>query len=228
MIKRILKIFIGAFLFPVCIGTTRAFFELLTGIAPLIRTELFFLAGIITYLVFYFSSLKLTFLYVLGHETTHAFFSVLCGGAVKSFKVSTKGGSVATTKSNTLVSLGPYFFPIYTILLAVGFFITGLFYRNIYNFSNAFLFLVGFSISFHFVMTLDSLRTEQPDLSGNGYLFSLTLMYLINIIVLGGILSAVFKEANILLFFKNSALATKSILVFIWGVIVQVKESGGV
>jgi hypothetical protein len=216
MFKRLLKIIIGIALLPVCIGASQAFYDLLQSLGSVEQTMLYFLSGIGLYIVMYFSGLKLNFLYVLGHEITHAVLILSCGGKIKAFKVSSQGGSVATTKSNVLISLGPYFFPIYTALVAVVFFCWAIFYPDIYKYVQILILLIGWSISFHFLMTLHSLRVEQPDITGNGYLFSLTLIYLINLSIIALLLGALFRQVDILGFFRQSVVYTKTTILFLW------------
>lgn len=216
MLKRLLKILIGIALLPVCVSTSIAFYRLLISLGAVGKTAAFFLAGVLSYAVMHLSSLKLNYLYVLGHETTHALLALLCGGKVRSFKVSAKRGSVATTKSNVIISLGPYFLPIYTILFTGIFFVCGLFLKQAYSYVNPFIFVVGFTVAFHFLMTIHSLRIEQPDLVGNGYLFSLTFIYIINLIMLAVLLGLVFDRASIGTFFKDAISLTKETFIFIW------------
>ncbi|MCG2712067.1 MAG: M50 family metallopeptidase [Candidatus Omnitrophica bacterium] len=221
MIWKLLKILVGIMLLPVCVGASRAFYNLLISIKGVDQTGLFFLAGAAAYSLFYFSSLKFKFLYVFGHEATHAVLTLLCGGRVKSFRVSRKGGSVSTTKSNVVISLGPYFLPIYTLFFSLAFFLCGIFISATYDYSGAFIFFLGFSIAFHFLMTLDSLRIEQPDLAENGHLFSLTLIYLVNLVILAMLLGLLFNRAGIGTFFTDTAAYIKNITLFIWNTIMQ-------
>ena len=211
-------------LLPVCAGASRAFYNLLITIKGVDQTGLFFLAGAAVYSVLYFSSLKFNFFYVLGHETTHAVLALLCGGRIKCFRVSSKGGSVSATKSNVVISLGPYFLPVYTIFFSLVFFICGRFMSVTHEYTGVFIFVLGFSIAFHFLMTLDSLRTEQPDLVENGYLFSLTLIYLINLIILAMLLGLLFNKTGIVSFFTDTAAYIKSISLFIWSKIIKYKR----
>lgn len=215
MFLKLLKIIIGIVLLPVCIAGSMAFYNLLLSLRGVDQTGLIFSAGIALYTILYFSSIKFNFLYVLGHETTHAVLALLCGGRIKSFRVSSKGGSVSTTKSNVVISLGPYFLPIYTMFFAIAFVVCGRFINAVYDYIAAFIFLLGFSIAFHFLMTLDSLRVEQPDLVENGYLFSLTFIYLVNMIVLALLLGALFNRPAIADFFVDTAQYIKTISVFI-------------
>ena len=63
------------------------------------------------------------FMYVMGHELTHALAAVLQGGQADDLRVSSKGGMVKVNKSNFIVNLAPYFFPIYTALLLLVFWV---------------------------------------------------------------------------------------------------------
>lgn len=214
--RRLFKNLIGLLLLPVCAGTSMALFDLLKSLRPVGQTQLFFIGGMLTYALLYLVSFKMTFLYVLGHEAVHALFAVLSGGAVKSFSVSTKGGNVTTTKTNTIVSLGPYFFPIYTVFFALIFFVLGVFFQETYRYTNVFLYLSGFSIAFHFFMTFNSLKTEQQDLIENGHLFSLVLVYIINILVLALLLSLVFSNASMFVFLKRALNCSAQIVQYLW------------
>ena len=55
-------------------------------------------------------------LYVLGHEFTHALAAMLAGGKVSAFHVSSKGGHVLTDRVNWWIALSPYFVPIYALI----------------------------------------------------------------------------------------------------------------
>jgi len=65
-------------------------------------------------------------------------------------------------------------------------------------------------------MTIRSIRIEQPDIIDNGYLFSLTLIYFVNIIIVVFVLKIVFPEINIKTFFSQTAGYLKNIAVFLF------------
>lgn len=77
------------------------------------------LMGILLWCVIGFShvcDLACIYLYVLGHELTHA-AAVLCSfGKVESFSVTVEGGYVETTKNNLFIALSPYFIPLWALL----------------------------------------------------------------------------------------------------------------
>ena len=54
-------------------------------------------------------------------ELTHALWTWLMGGKVNRFKVTSKGGHVIVSKTNFLIALAPYFFPVYAVLVVAVF-----------------------------------------------------------------------------------------------------------
>ena len=120
-------------------------------------------------------------LYVLGHELTHAVWGLFFGARVSNLKVGLRGGSVTLTKSNVWITLAPYFFPFYTILLVL----TALIVRACRAHLPcplAWQFAVGATWCFHCVFTLRSLAQEQPDIQEYGRLFSYVLIWIFNVL----------------------------------------------
>ena len=137
------------------------------------------------WIVFYLFVPKQTWMYVVGHELTHVVWSLAFGGKLKEFKVGSKGGHVVVTKSNFLVALAPYFFPLYAILVALVFGAVHYFWPEPKAIP-VFHLLLGTAYAFHVTWTLDILRTRQSDIVGQGYLFSAVVVSMGNLLVLIG------------------------------------------
>jgi hypothetical protein len=119
--------------------------------------------------------------YVLAHELTHALWGLMMGARIGKMNVKRDGGSVELSKTNFVISLAPYFFPLYTVIvilvyLGVGFFIDLTHLRWIG------LGLVGFTWSFHLTFTIAMLSQHQSDVHYNGRLFSYSIVYLFNVL----------------------------------------------
>ncbi|MBN1822922.1 MAG: hypothetical protein JW803_01235 [Endomicrobiales bacterium] len=142
-----------------------------------------FWLGLGSYFVFQAVFFKPVRTYVFGHELTHAIAGLLSGARVKSFKVSSSGGSVVLSRTGVFIALSPYFVPIYTVILILVYKIYGAFgsAERLYPY---FLFLCGFSISFHFGLTYYALSQGQSDLKVFGVFFSSVLILLVNCIVI--------------------------------------------
>ena len=199
---RVLRFFIAVFLVPVVIAISRAFYcGLILNIEAVTAGRgFYFVGGAAAYLVARVLIEKLDTLYVFGHELTHALATVLTGGRVKSFHVMAKSGSVTTTKTNAFIELSPYLIPIYTLFLTLAWFLTSL-ARDISNYTLPFIFLVGFTLTFHLSSTVSKLKIKQPDLSRVGTPLSLLLIYVANITITGIVLGAMFSELSIRDFF---------------------------
>ena len=141
-----------------------------------------FLAGFASYLVVQALFWRPLFLYVMGHELTHALAAVLHGGQADDLRVSTKGGMVKVNVNNFLVNLAPYFFPIYTAAVALIYVIAADPYKP------WLVALIGFTLAFHFALTAYSLKQHQSDITEVGWLFALPFIACINILISSGVM----------------------------------------
>ena len=71
-----------------------------------------------------------------------------------------------------------------------------------------FIFLLGMTLCFHIVMTIDTLKTRQPDLVKTGYLTSSILIYVINLTIVAGALGLLFYGFSFRSFIKNAYFLT--------------------
>ncbi len=181
---RLVKFCIGLLLVPACVGATLAFYHDLLG--P-IKSQLWFLAGLGAFLLIFAIFQHPIKSYVFGHELTHAFWILLFRGEVTGFSASAEGGKVEGTKGNFFIALSPYFFPVYTVLL-IGLYFLGKLFWEPQQFTAAFVFLIGFTWAFHVILTASVLIKGQAEVKKNGYLFSLTIIYIMNVVVLGLVL----------------------------------------
>ncbi len=220
MFGRTVKVIIAICFIPVVTASTKAFFKGLHNLDFLnINTHLI-IGGFFTYPIFHILFSRPMYIYALGHETVHVLATWLCGGKVLSFHVSDAGGNVTTTKTNLFIRLSPYFVPIHVIFLFFVYWILRRF-LDISGISNEFIFLVGFAMSFHIFMTIDVMKTKQPDIVKTGYLFSVFLIYVANIFVLVGVLSFIFAEISFLSFVKNTLVFSKNIYLDIFSAIAK-------
>jgi hypothetical protein len=192
-------------LLPLVASVSLAFYEQFGNIdVTLTKGQQYFLFGIIAYCLIQLFLFKAVYLYVLGHEAVHVLAAWLCLGRVTSFKVSSSGGSVSTSKSNLFISLSPYFVPVYAILLIVIYYlINDIFFEGILT-QSSFMFLLGMTLAFHIVMTVDTLKTRQPDFAKAGYLTSSVLLYVVNLVIISGTLGLMFKGFSFRSFWSNA------------------------
>jgi len=177
--KKTISILFGISLVPFCVGFTWQLGMTIFGIRYKPDLPYFFAAGSLTYLTIHVLFKKPIMTYVFGHELTHALFAVLFGGTVKSFHASDRGGRVTITKSNFIITLAPYFFPLYTfiVLLLYGTAIAA----GLQGAVGWIVFLAGGTFAFHLLLTAIFLQTEQSDVREYGMIFSFPLIYLFNV-----------------------------------------------
>jgi hypothetical protein len=175
-----LKLLIGILLLPLCIGAAKALVRVVsaTGSADTIWVAL--AGGAASWWAIYLMLPKPMRLYVFGHELTHALWTWLFGGSVRKFKVTSRGGHVVVTKSNFIIALAPYFFPLYAMAV-VGVFCLGHWLWDWAAYFVWFHLLLGAAYAFHLTLTWHILQIEQTDITSQGYLFSAAVIFLGNI-----------------------------------------------
>lgn len=146
--------------------------------------------GILLFLCLKFSAAAnsaLVYIYVVGHELTHALAAKLCFAHVGAMEFDISGGYVETDADNLFIALSPYFLPLWMccwmLLLWVG--------NLVVPFESFPAWLyggLGFWWCFHLYWTGWVIPREQPDMLEKGLELSLLITLLMNIVVLIGIL----------------------------------------
>ena len=176
-----IKFIIGLLLLPVCAGALRALWLVLRASGSADTIWVPFLGGAACWVVVFILLPKPMWIYVFGHELTHALWTWLFGGEVKKLKVTSKGGHVVISKTNFVIALAPYFFPLYAVIV-IGLYSLGRWWWSwplIW-----FHVLIGAAYAFHVSLTFHVLQTRQSDITSQGYLFSAVVIFLGNVCVL--------------------------------------------
>ncbi len=177
------KVIIAVLLLPVCAGGGATLWRILRLMADADTIWVAFLAGAGCWVVIYLILPKPMWVYVFGHELTHAIWTWMLGGGVKKFKVTSKGGHVVVTKSNFLIALAPYFFPLYAVIVMLVYFIARSIW-DVHHYVVWFHLLLGAAYAFHVTLTWYVLQSSQTDITSQGYLFSAVVVFLGNVTVL--------------------------------------------
>jgi hypothetical protein len=174
---------VAILLLPVCIGAGMTLLTVMRTCGGADITLVPIGAGAACWVVIYLLLPKPMWIYVFGHELTHALWVWLFGGRVKKFKATANGGHVVVDKSNFLIALAPYFFPFYAVLIVIAF-VVG---HRVWGWNGylvLFHLLVGAAYAFHVTLTAHILKTRQSDVASQGYLFSAVVIFLGNALVL--------------------------------------------
>ena len=131
----------------------------------------------------------MVYVYVVGHELTHAIAAKLCLGKVQTLRVDLNGGYVETDTDNLFIALSPYFVPLWMCVWLLVLWGVNLVYP-FPEWGAWFYAGFGFWWSFHLYWTVWVIPREQPDMLENGLLFSLLLVLVLNIAILLAVLYA--------------------------------------
>lgn len=201
------KLVVGLFLVPVCIVAVVTLLELFfraTVDGKFWKSEgfWFFAFGCMLWFALGWFRMQPAWLYVFAHEFTHVIAARLSGGKVHAMHVSDEGGYIETDKTNVLITLSPYLVPLYTVVIFAIYGLLEAFvdmHRDVMwtvpllemtvwiRWAWLVYFFVGMTWCFHITFTLEVLRTEQSDLAHNGEFFSIILIFLTNLALIGAL-----------------------------------------
>jgi hypothetical protein len=235
---RWLKNICGVFLLPAAVVLTQTFFGIFVRMSKdsafwTSETFWFFALGAALWTLWFFGSIWALGLprplraYVFGHELTHAVWVWLWGGRVSRFEVSREGGYILTDTHNFWIALAPYFYPIYSFAVILGFGVASMF-CDFTRVEDTFLlmtplqwlfFLLGVTWAFHLSFTIWMIPKGQTDLSYHGTFFSLVIIYLMNVLLLTVFLIAATRELSFVGFLRDLLEHARqfSVLAVKWG-----------
>jgi hypothetical protein len=174
---------IAFLLLPLCLGTGETILRLFRATGQADTVWVATGAGIACWFVIYLSLPEPMWIYVFGHELTHALSVWMMGGKVKRFRATAKGGHVVVTRTNFVIALAPYFFPIYAVFVVLVF-LAGHWLWGWSRYLAWFHLCVGAAYAFHATLTWRVLKSHQSDVEAHGYLFSAVVIWLGNATVL--------------------------------------------
>lgn len=176
-------------LLPVCWVLSKTFFEEFSraGLRHHFWTTdefYFFALGSLVWIIAFLGLPRPLVVYVFGHELTHALWVLIQGGRVSGFKVGKEGGYIIADRRDFLVSLAPYFFPIYS-LMVIGLY-AGIAwgYPDVWFYRRWMFAALGVTWGFHLSFTCWMIPKQQTDLLLHGTFFSLVIIYLANLLIL--------------------------------------------
>lgn len=182
----VLKFVIAVFLLPWVYSFTAAFINESKTIQKSFLN--LFIAGIISFLIFYLFIYEPGKIYQKGQKITEATFRFF----------------------SPLVRVASFVVPIYSIILFLIYCLISLSVKSnlLLEF---FIFLIGFSIALHLVFSARILHSRKGDFLMINYFFSFGLIYIINIALLALGFSVLFQSFSWISFGKSSLQISKDI-----------------
>jgi len=209
-----LKLFVALLLLPLCVGAGVALVRVARASGQADTMWVAALSGAACWVVIYLLLPKPMWVYVLGHELTHALWTWLFGGRVTKFKASGQGGHVVVTKNNFVIALAPYFFPLYAMLVVAAF-AAGEWVWGWQHYVVWFHLLLGAAYAFHVTLTWHVLKSQQSDITEQGYLFSAVVIFLGNVGLLVVGIPLLTSQVDVLTALRWWGLATRDVVLWL-------------
>jgi len=222
MFRKIIKTLLGIILIPVAIGIAQSFFSAVSSIRIDSGIINILERSVLVYLLFHVVIMRPVYLYVLGHECVHVVATWLCLGKVEAFSVTPRGGNVITSKTNFFIELSPYFIPFYTIVVALIFFVFKNLTGKLLFPLESFIFVIGVTLTFHLVMTVEVLKIKQEDIMKSGLVFSMILIFIGNLLILMAIFCPFFRDLSFSEFFQESISKSRETYIIVYRGIFQI------
>ncbi|MFH0790381.1 MAG: hypothetical protein V2A64_01995 [Candidatus Omnitrophota bacterium] len=146
----------------------------------------YFWAGILTFLFVYLFVWEPVIVYTKGQKLVEVLFVF--------FK--------------PLVKVAPYLLPVYSILLIIIYGISSWIFKCPLDY---FIFLFGLSIALHLVFSAKTLRSKKADFFKANYIFSFSLVYIINLFLIAFFLNIIFDKFSFVKFCNDSFQAAQAI-----------------
>ncbi len=185
-ILSILKFVFFILLLPLAVASTTAFIQEVNHLPQ--ETIAFLLNGIVVYLFVHLFVYEPRPVYQYGQNLVTAIFQFFA----------------------PLVKIASFLLPIYTILLLIGaYFANLIFKRN--DIEHYLLFLISASFVMHMVFTAQVLRGKDSNIIKPNYLFSVSLIYVINIFIIAMMFDLILKEFSFAEFFSTATAMTAKV-----------------
>lgn len=182
----VLKLILGILLLPFVYSSSVAFFKQMILVEKVPQD--YFWTGVILFLVFFLFIWEPEAIYTGGQKLLEYIFNFF----------------------QPLVEFAPYVLPIYTVIIFMVFGLLSLSIKDSWLLQYC-LFLTGFSSAMHIIFTARALGTKKGDFLKANYIFGFSLIYILNLFLLGLLLSLALKQFSIGDFSKHTFSAASDI-----------------
>lgn len=227
---QIARFVLGLALVPVCVAAAVAFGQMMINVGPGPTVKGNHVLGVlvlgaVTYVlifVFFHKSILRT---IFGREPVQTMWSTITGYRLPN--PSAAGDAHPETPTDEKgrriplwAVLVPYLIPIYTV---VGVFVVWILKllsgmsSSTYTFVQAYV--IGLTYTFHIFLVANDIRKGQRDLKAAGYLFTLVLLFFVNVEVLSAFAMIVFPNADWIAFNQNFLAEVRREYLWFWRLI---------
>ena len=185
--SRLFKFLISPLWLPLLWVVGSGFWGYISHAPPAGRREIYFLGGLLLYFFLLLLSRERgrSFAHTFEHELTHLVVGLVFFKSPSKFKVGRQDGETYLSGSNFVISLAPYFLPLWALI--------PLLLLPLLNPAGTLgaLALLGFLYGLHIYSTIHEFGFYQPDVKEHGRIFSMLCVATLNLVMLGIITGAV-------------------------------------
>ena len=162
--------------------------------------------GFLCYVLLYLLVLRSgsAFAQLFEHELGHLFLAKLFWKRILRFTVDAeqgKGEVAYAPGSNSLITLAPYYFPVFTVPLLMA---KPILYPR---FDQAFDFLIGLTLAFHYLGLVREFRPRGDDIKRAGLVFSIGVTLFLNLVFLVLSVGVILNDYEVIAGYFDGALA---------------------
>ncbi len=134
------------------------------------------LGGSLAYLLMHFFVRKPERFYLWGHEFSHIVLAKIFFRKIHQFHISSRdGGKVVLDRTNIMIDLAPYIFPLYSVGIAV----LATMFRHVSPWvPDIYLVVASFLFTMHLLFSAEGFLAGQPDVRRTGRVFSAAVVLL--------------------------------------------------
>jgi hypothetical protein len=134
------------------------------------------LGGILAYVLMHFFIRKPERFYLWGHEFSHIVLAKIFFRKIHQFHISSRdGGKVVLDRTNVMIDLAPYIFPLYSVGIAVP----ATVFRHVSPWvQDIYLLAASFLFTMHLFFSAEGFLAGQPDVRRSGRVFSAAVVLL--------------------------------------------------
>jgi hypothetical protein len=189
-IMSIVKFILSILLLPVVVGTARSFFDQLFSLGSFYDV---IICGMLTYLIVSLFVVPLKGIYQLMQKAFSDLF---------------KGVPFLASHLPLVLPLLP------TLLLIVLYVMASLFKVTVAE--KPFLFFVGFTLAMHVILTARELQEGDPDTLKPQYFLSMTLVFVMNLVIIAALLDLNFARFSFVEFYNSSVNFVKDLYLLLY------------
>ena len=190
---KVINFLIGILLLPVCLAATASLYTETSNIGLITIYKIYFMIGVGLYLIMHLFFFVPDKLYEAQQNMINKFLSGISGGKLK-----TSG-------------ILPQLIPLYMVMISLIYWGLSFFFSDINELTGLMVLLIGLTLTFHIVLTAQTLRSKEGSVFASSYLSLITIIFIVNITIAAFVLSFLYVEVSMEDYFVQTYRTAKDV-----------------